>query len=111
MGKKYYCEYCDKRFKDDVNIRQKHLNGLAHQTARNDHYAKYKGKIDSIVQDQKCNKQNRLFRTFYRPEGSPGRRITKEKMYLVSIGLLSIWIDVSLQSLYERTVSRIAGAR
>lgn len=42
MGRNYHCEYCDKRFKDDVKIRQKHLKGQAHQTARREHYAKYK---------------------------------------------------------------------
>lgn len=45
MGKNYYCEYCDKRFKDDKNIRKKHIDGLYHQTAVKRHYAKFKGKI------------------------------------------------------------------
>lgn len=43
MGKNYYCEYCNKRFKDDLNIRKKHINGINHQTAQKQHYAKYKG--------------------------------------------------------------------
>lgn len=42
MGKNYYCEYCDKRFKNDANIRKKHINGLPHQTAQKEHYAQYK---------------------------------------------------------------------
>lgn len=49
MGRRnYYCEYCDKRFKDDAQIRKKHLDGLQHKSARNEHYAKYKGLINII---------------------------------------------------------------
>lgn len=44
MGKKYYCEYCDKSFKDDSNIRKKHIEGLPHQKARQEHYANFKSK-------------------------------------------------------------------
>lgn len=49
MGKKYYCEYCDKRFKDDANIRKKHIEGLPHQKARNEHYALFKSMRFAIV--------------------------------------------------------------
>lgn len=45
MGRNYYCEYCEKRFKDDVQIRKKHLLGLQHQKARKEHYLKYKCKF------------------------------------------------------------------
>lgn len=45
MGKNYYCEYCDKRLKDDSNIKRKHIDGLPHQKARNEHYAHFKSKI------------------------------------------------------------------
>lgn len=42
MGKKYYCDYCDKQFKDKPNIKRKHIEGLPHQKARNEHYAQFK---------------------------------------------------------------------
>lgn len=42
MAKKYYCDYCDKSFKDDRNIRKKHIEGFPHQKARNEHYAHFK---------------------------------------------------------------------
>lgn len=45
MGKNYYCEYCDKRFKDDLTVRKKHINGLPHQTACKEHYARFKSKF------------------------------------------------------------------
>lgn len=44
MGKNYYCEYCDKRLKNDAQVIKKHIAGLAHTAARNEHYARYKGK-------------------------------------------------------------------
>lgn len=44
MGKKYYCEYCDKRFKDDLGIRRRHIEGVQHQMAKKEHFAKYKSK-------------------------------------------------------------------
>lgn len=44
MGKNYYCDYCDKRLKNDAQVIKKHIAGLAHTAARNDHFANYKGK-------------------------------------------------------------------
>lgn len=43
MGRNYYCDYCDKRMKNDIQIRKKHLEGMPHKTARNEYYAKFKG--------------------------------------------------------------------
>lgn len=34
MGKSYYCEYCDKRMKCNINVRKKHLDGLPHKIAK-----------------------------------------------------------------------------
>lgn len=42
MVRNYYCDYCDKRLKDDVQIRKKHIEGLQHQKAMKEHYALYK---------------------------------------------------------------------
>lgn len=46
MGKNYICDYCDKRFKDDPNIRKKHDSGMPHQIARKEYYAKFKCNVD-----------------------------------------------------------------
>lgn len=53
MGRNYYCDYCDKRLKNDAQVIKKHIAGLAHTAARNDHFAKYKG-MDPIK--FKCKK-------------------------------------------------------
>lgn len=57
MGKKYYCDYCEKSFKDDPNIRKKHIEGLPHQKARIEHYANFK----SNISDQRPMNENWVF--------------------------------------------------
>ncbi|XP_077262064.1 zinc finger matrin-type protein 5 [Temnothorax americanus] len=42
MGKTYYCDYCDRFFKDDVEARKKHLSSLQHVANRESHYKTYK---------------------------------------------------------------------
>lgn len=48
MGRNYYCDYCDKRLKNDTQVIKKHIAGLAHTSARNEHYVKYKGERNKI---------------------------------------------------------------
>lgn len=54
MGKNYYCDYCDKRLKDDPNIKKKHTDGLPHQKARNEHYAQFKSTNFSFTKTTSC---------------------------------------------------------
>ncbi|XP_011640778.1 zinc finger matrin-type protein 5 [Pogonomyrmex barbatus] len=42
MGKIYYCDYCDRSFKDDVDARKKHLFSMQHVTNRVSHYNMFK---------------------------------------------------------------------
>ncbi|XP_032686872.1 zinc finger matrin-type protein 5 isoform X2 [Odontomachus brunneus] len=42
MGKRYYCDYCDRSFKDDVEARKKHLSSLQHMKNRANHYSIFK---------------------------------------------------------------------
>ncbi|EZA58092.1 zinc finger matrin-type protein 5 isoform X2 [Ooceraea biroi] len=42
MGKTYYCDYCDRSFKDNVEARKKHLSSLQHTKNRTDHYNVFK---------------------------------------------------------------------
>lgn len=55
MGRNYYCEYCDKRMKDDVQIRKKHIGGVQHQAARSEHYAQLKGIYNIQICRLFCN--------------------------------------------------------
>ncbi|XP_015609430.1 zinc finger matrin-type protein 5 [Cephus cinctus] len=42
MGKRYYCDYCDRSFKDDSEARKKHISSLQHAKNRADHYSLFK---------------------------------------------------------------------
>ena len=43
MGKKYYCDYCDKSFADNPTNRKNHARGVHHRQARSAHYEHFKG--------------------------------------------------------------------
>jgi U11/U12 small nuclear ribonucleoprotein 20 kDa protein len=51
MGKKYYCAYCDKAFKDDLSMRKKHLDSVQHQKLRREHYNKFRD-LASILKEE-----------------------------------------------------------
>ncbi|KAK2912031.1 hypothetical protein QQF64_027939 [Cirrhinus molitorella] len=34
MGKRYYCDYCDRSFQDNLHNRKKHLNGVQHHRSK-----------------------------------------------------------------------------
>ncbi|XP_048257197.1 zinc finger matrin-type protein 5-like [Haliotis rufescens] len=38
MGKRYYCDYCDKSFADNATNRKNHLMGVYHQKQKKAHY-------------------------------------------------------------------------
>ncbi|TWW66075.1 Zinc finger matrin-type protein 5 U11/U12 small nuclear ribonucleoprotein 20 kDa protein [Takifugu flavidus] len=45
MGKRYYCDYCDRSFQDNMHNRKKHLNGVQHHRAKKawfDHFKEEK---------------------------------------------------------------------
>ncbi|XP_054765609.2 zinc finger matrin-type protein 5-like [Lytechinus pictus] len=42
MGKRYYCDYCDKSFADNSENRKKHLNGVVHDRLRKLHYSQFR---------------------------------------------------------------------
>lgn len=46
MGKRYYCDYCDRSFIDDLEARKKHLNGSMHMRLRKEHYDSIRGKLN-----------------------------------------------------------------
>lgn len=45
MGKRYYCDYCDKTFADNSQNRKKHLNGVVHDRLRKLHYSLFRGTV------------------------------------------------------------------
>lgn len=43
MGKRYFCDYCDRSFQDNLHNRKKHLNGLQHLKAKKVWYDMFRG--------------------------------------------------------------------
>ena len=44
MGKRYYCDFCDRSFADSANNRKNHFKGGNHQRLRKLHYDSFKGR-------------------------------------------------------------------
>ncbi|KAL6082021.1 hypothetical protein STEG23_021620 [Scotinomys teguina] len=43
MGKRYFCDYCDRSFQDNLHNRKKHLSGLQHLKAKKVWYDMFRG--------------------------------------------------------------------
>ncbi|XP_057242336.1 zinc finger matrin-type protein 5 isoform X2 [Malurus melanocephalus] len=46
MGKRYFCDYCDRSFQDNLHNRKKHLNGVQHLRAKRVWYDLFRGQCD-----------------------------------------------------------------
>ncbi|KAM9793284.1 zinc finger matrin-type protein 5 isoform X2 [Syngnathus typhle] len=60
MGKRYYCDYCERSFQDNMHNRKKHLFGVQHQRAKKawfDHFRSYA----DIWKDEQAKKPCRKF--------------------------------------------------
>ena len=99
MGRNYLCEYCDKRFKDDPNIRKKHFDGLQHQRAKKEHYANFKGWFAiSCSSPQELSHISLIFR---RCQNNSRWRIPKSSVFVVSDRKLSVWSILPAESLHS----------
>nr|XP_025045509.1 zinc finger matrin-type protein 5 [Pelodiscus sinensis] len=47
MGKRYFCDYCDRSFQDNLHNRKKHLNGVQHLRAKKAWYDLFRGESGS----------------------------------------------------------------
>lgn len=63
MGKRYYCDYCDRSFKDDSEARKKHLTSLQHAKNRADHYSRYKDP-ETILKEESAKITCKRFMTY-----------------------------------------------
>lgn len=50
MGKRYYCEYCNRAFLDNLTARKKHLASAAHHQQREAWYEKFKDKRQRLTE-------------------------------------------------------------
>ena len=43
MGKRYYCDFCDRAFADRGVNRKNHFKGVQHKRLRDEHYKAFRG--------------------------------------------------------------------
>lgn len=60
MGKRYYCDYCDRAFTDGAENRKKHLESVHHQKLRKAHYDSFRDAA-TILKDEMAKKPCRKF--------------------------------------------------
>ncbi|XP_036209876.1 zinc finger matrin-type protein 5 isoform X1 [Myotis myotis] len=52
MGKRYFCDYCDRSFQDNLHNRKKHLNGLQHLKAKKAWYDMFRDAAAILLDEQ-----------------------------------------------------------
>uniref|UniRef100_A0A5F8HID0 Zinc finger matrin-type protein 5 n=1 Tax=Monodelphis domestica TaxID=13616 RepID=A0A5F8HID0_MONDO len=52
MGKRYFCDYCDRSFQDNLHNRKKHLNGVQHLRAKKVWYDLFRDAAAILVEEQ-----------------------------------------------------------
>ncbi|KAK5616781.1 Zinc finger matrin-type protein 5 [Crenichthys baileyi] len=60
MGKRYYCDYCDRSFQDNMHNRKKHLNGVQHHRAKKTWFDQFRDSA-AILHDEQIKKPCRKF--------------------------------------------------
>lgn len=61
MGKRYFCDYCNRAFLDDPDSRKKHLLGIVHIRARNNHYQQFKD-IETVFLEERTKEECKRFK-------------------------------------------------
>ncbi|KAJ8346752.1 hypothetical protein SKAU_G00281530 [Synaphobranchus kaupii] len=52
MGKRYYCDYCDRSFQDNMHNRKKHLNGVQHHRAKKAWFHSFRDAAAILAEEQ-----------------------------------------------------------
>ncbi|XP_077354490.1 zinc finger matrin-type protein 5 isoform X2 [Festucalex cinctus] len=60
MGKRYYCDYCERSFQDNMHNRKKHLFGVQHQRAKKAWFDHFRGYAE-ILKDEQAKKPCRKY--------------------------------------------------
>ncbi|KAF6215008.1 hypothetical protein GE061_009756 [Apolygus lucorum] len=61
MGKRYFCDYCQRSFVDDIESRKKHLFGVSHLRMKKEYYAMIRD-LKTLVQEERSKELCRRFR-------------------------------------------------
>ncbi|KAK3099215.1 hypothetical protein FSP39_001093 [Pinctada imbricata] len=62
MGRRYYCDFCDKSFADNPTSRKNHLKGLQHQRIRKSHYDAFR-EPEVILQEEQTKRPCKIYLT------------------------------------------------
>uniref|UniRef100_A0A3Q4B3X9 Zinc finger matrin-type protein 5 n=1 Tax=Mola mola TaxID=94237 RepID=A0A3Q4B3X9_MOLML len=60
MGKRYFCDYCDRSFQDNMHNRKKHLNGVQHHRAKKAWFDNFRD-ASAVLYDEQIKKPCRKF--------------------------------------------------
>uniref|UniRef100_A0A3B3QPB8 Zinc finger matrin-type protein 5 n=1 Tax=Paramormyrops kingsleyae TaxID=1676925 RepID=A0A3B3QPB8_9TELE len=52
MGKRYYCDYCDRSFQDNMHNRKKHLNGVQHHRSKKAWFDNFRDAAAILAEEQ-----------------------------------------------------------
>ncbi|XP_048874716.1 zinc finger matrin-type protein 5 [Brienomyrus brachyistius] len=52
MGKRYYCDYCDRSFQDNMHNRKKHLNGVQHHRSKKAWFDNFRDGAAILAEEQ-----------------------------------------------------------
>ncbi|EDO47452.1 predicted protein [Nematostella vectensis] len=63
MGKRYYCDFCDRSFADSPQNRKKHNNGVQHQRNRKLHYDSFKDPAELLAEESSKPPCKKFFST------------------------------------------------
>ncbi|XP_056384671.1 zinc finger matrin-type protein 5 isoform X2 [Hyla sarda] len=51
MGRRYFCDYCDRSFQDNLHNRKKHLNGVQHQRSKKVWYDLFRDASEILAEE------------------------------------------------------------
>ncbi|XP_075424986.1 zinc finger matrin-type protein 5 [Ascaphus truei] len=75
MGRRYFCDYCDRSFQDNLHNRKKHLNGVQHQRSKKVWYDLFRGSSE-VLEEEQSKKTCRRFIQSGQCDFGPGCRFS-----------------------------------
>ncbi|KAG1959008.1 zinc finger matrin-type protein 5 [Pimephales promelas] len=60
MGKRYYCDYCDRSFQDNLHNRKKHLYGVQHHRAKKAWFDNFRD-VATVLNEERTKEPCRKF--------------------------------------------------
>ncbi|XP_015672954.1 zinc finger matrin-type protein 5 [Protobothrops mucrosquamatus] len=70
MGKRYFCDYCDRTFQDNLHNRKKHLNGVQHLRSKEVWYNLFRDAATILQEEQKKKPCRKFLQTGHCDFGS-----------------------------------------